>query len=105
MKRLLLVISTAILAAGPFALSAAAQAPVSGTASTALQNYVRNSYIFKFDDSVSPGQVRGRAAALVAQANGQFGHAYGTVFGGFSARMGAVAANNLFQNNDDVTGY
>ncbi len=105
MKRLLLVISVAILAAGPFALSAGAQAPVSGTVSAEMQSRVRTSYIFTFADDVSAGQLRGRAAALVAQGGGTLGYVYGTVMKGFSARMGAVAADNLFRNNDDVVAY
>ncbi len=105
MKRLYIVAATAVLAAGAFALSAAAQEPVRGSISAEMRNQVRNSYIFTFSDDVSSGQVRGRAAALVVQAGGTMGHAYGTVMKGFSARMGAVAADNLFRNNDDVIAY
>ncbi len=105
MKRLIIVAATAVLAAGAFALSAAAQEPVRGSISAEMRSQVRNSYIFTFSNDVSSGQVRGRAAALVRQAGGTMGHAYGTVMKGFSARMGAVAADNLFRNNDDVIAY
>ncbi len=105
MKRLLMVISVAILAVGPFALSAGAQAPIQGTVSAELQAFVRTSYIFEFADSVSAGQARGRAAVLVRGANGTLDHVYTFGGTGFSARMGSVAADNLFRTNDDIVGY
>lgn len=85
--------------------AAMAQAPEQGSPSANLQNLARNSFIFRFDDSVSPGQARGRAAALVSQAGGQLGHVYSNTIKGFSASMTSVAADNLFRRNAEVVGY
>lgn len=85
--------------------AAMAQAPEQGSPSANLQNLARNSFIFRFDDSVSPGQARGRAAALVSQAGGGLGHVYSNTIKGFSASMTSVAADNLFRRNAEVVGY
>ena len=105
MKHSIIAFLFAIMAAVVFAPAAQAQAPERGKPSAELQNFVRDSYIFKLADSVSRGRTPARAAALVRQAGGRLGFTYSTVFRGFSARMTSVAADNLFRNNDDVIGY
>lgn len=105
MRHSIIAFLFAVMAVALGAPAAVAQSPERGTASAELQNFVRNSYIFRFDDSVSPGRPGGRAAALVSQAGGQLGHVYSNSIRGFSATMSSVAADNLFRNNDDVIGY
>lgn len=105
MKHSIIVFLFAVLAAPVFAPAAQAQSPERGSPSAELQNFVRDSYIFKLSDSVSRGRIPARATALVRQAGGRPGHVYSTAFRGFSARMTSVAADNLFRNNDDVIAY
>ncbi len=105
MKHSIIAFLFAILAVALGAPAAMAQAPERGRPSAELQNFVRDSYIFKLADSVSRGRIPARASALVGQASGRLGFTYSTAFRGFSARMTSVAADNLFRNNDDVIGY
>lgn len=105
MRHSIIAIFSAVLAAVIFAPPTLAQAPERGSASIALQNFVRDSYIFTFDDGVSRGRIPARAAAVVGQAGGRLGHVYTTAYRGFSAQMTSVAADNLFRNNDDIIGY
>jgi subtilisin family serine protease len=105
MRHSIIAILSAVLAAVIFAPAALAQAPERGTASVALRNFVRDSYIFKFDDGVSRGRIPARAAAVVGQVGGTLGFVYTTAYRGFSAQMTSVAADNLFRNNDDIIGY
>jgi subtilisin family serine protease len=105
MKHSFIAFLFAVLAAPVFAPAVKAQAPEQGSPSANLQNLARNSFIFRFDDGVSPGQARGRAAALVSQAGGQLGHVYTNTIKGFSTSMSSVAADNLFRQNADVVGY
>jgi len=105
MKHSFIAFLFAVLAAPIFAPAAQAQAPERGSPSANLQNFVRNSYIFKFDDGVSPGRIPARAAAIVGQAGGTLGFVYATAYRGFSAQMSSVAADNLFRRNDDVVGF
>jgi len=105
MRQSIFAILSAVLAAAVFTPTAQAQAPEQGSPSANLQNLARNSFIFRFSDGVTPGQSRGRAAALVSRAGGQMGHVYANSIRGFSASMSPVAADNLFRGNADVVGY
>lgn len=105
MKHSIVAVLFAVMAVPVIAPAAQAQAPERGRPSAELQNFVRSSYIFKLDDSVSRGRIPARAAALVGQVGGTPGYVYTTAYRGFSAQMTSVAADNLFRNNDDVIGY
>lgn len=82
-----------------------AQAPVQGSPSAELQDFVRNSYIFRFDDSMPQALAASQAADAVARAGGQIDHVYSTIFRGFSARMSATAAVNMMNANPAIMGY
>jgi subtilisin family serine protease len=105
MRHFIFAFLSAFVAATVLAPAAVAQAPEQGSASVELRNFVRDSYIFQFDGSVSPGRSGGRAASLVSQAGGQLGHVYSNTIRGFSATMSSVAADNLFRRNADVVSY
>lgn len=52
----------------------------------------RSTFIFKFDESVEPGEMNARAREAVAGAGGQLRHVYTNVLGGFSATIPGAAA-------------
>lgn len=55
----------------------------------------RNTFIFKFDDSVAPGEMNARAREAVAGVGGRLRHVYTNVLGGFSATIPGAAAWRL----------
>jgi subtilisin len=52
----------------------------------------RSTFIFKFDESVEPGEMNARAQQAVAGAGGTLRHVYTNVLGGFSATIPGGAA-------------
>lgn len=92
---------------------AAAQAP-DGTTGTDHQRLgvsadvleaVRDTYIFVFDGTVAPSEVRGRANALAARHAGRLGHVYSSTIHGFSAKMSAKDAAQLAEEAGYVAYY
>jgi hypothetical protein len=47
----------------------------------------RNTFIFKFDESVDRGEMHARAQQAVAGAGGSLRHVYTNVLGGFAATI------------------
>jgi subtilisin len=56
---------------------------------------VRNTYIFKFDDSVGRGEMHARAQQAVAGTGGILRHVYTEVLGGFAATLPNTAVWNV----------
>lgn len=60
--------------------------------------FVKNSFIFVFHDTVPGGEVSDRAHALASQHGGVVRHIYQTALKGFSATLSPQAASNLARN-------
>ncbi len=82
----------------------AQQGPERVTPSEEMLEMAREGVIFRLDDNLSPGEVKGYAYTFVSQGGGEVGHIYTTVFNGFSARMPMEAAARLLDNNPQITG-
>ncbi len=54
-----------------------------------------SSYIFVFEDSVKPGQIRNQARQMTRQAGGQLRHVFSKAIKGFSASVSAHAAAQI----------
>lgn len=69
----------------------------------AVLNDIHDSYIFVFDPSVAPNDVGARADALVISSGGRMRHVYTTAIRGFAANMSATAAQQIYDNNPNIT--
>lgn len=67
-----------------------------------VRNYVKDSYIFVFKDTVNRRDVASRAKGLVRSQGGKLGHTYSHTIRGFSAKMPAAAAARLAANNPSI---
>lgn len=84
-------VSALVLASLPtFAL--AEEPPPQQRPNVSQVQQARNTFIFKFDESVEPGEMNARAREAVAGAGGQVRHVYTNVLGGFSATIPGAAA-------------
>lgn len=66
-------------------------------------NQARNTFIFKFDESVSRGQMPARAREIVAGAGGSLHHVYTNVVGGFAATMPSIAVWGIGGRRDIIS--
>jgi len=93
---------TALAVAAGMGLSQAAiaqqgapAAPRAQEVSPALNERIRDSFIFVFDEDMSRGAVEGTARSMVARAGGRLTYVYTHSIKGFAAKMPASAADEM----------